>query len=157
MLVGAALLALVGCFGVAAAVAAAVDARAEAAAEEAWPEQRRQIEAAVASVVLPLGYEPVECELGVGDRCWRVQRLPSEVTGEVVAALSSAGVADVEHECTEGPDVGSEPMGCAATGTVAERTVTITATRDLDAAATTRAEALAGTSSITLGGDFTAP
>lgn len=156
MLVGAALLVLGGCFGVAAAVTAVVNARAQTAAEEAWPEQRRQIEAVVASVVLPPGYEPEACELGVGDRCWRVQRLPSQVTGEVVAALQSAGVADVEHECTEGPEVGSEPMGCAAAGTVAERRVTITATRDL-AAATTRTELLSGTSSITLGADFTAP
>lgn len=84
-------------------------------------------------------------------------RLPSEIVGELAIALSTVGVAGVTQECTEGADARVGAIGCAAFGTVAERHVAITATRDLDPEARSVDEALAGTSSVVLGADLTEP
>ncbi len=157
-LAGAALLAAtVVCFGAVPAIDAVRDARAAGEAEEAWPKQQREVRSAIAAVGLPPRYVRVRCEHGVGDRCWRVQRRPSRLTAELASALSSAGVLDVEHQCVESLQARSEPAGCSVVGSVGERLVAITATRDLAPDGRSAADAFAPTSTVVLGADMSRP
>lgn len=108
-----------------------------AVATSHWPEQRAQIEAAVAAVDLPAPFTAVPCGgLGLGadgaDRCWRTAALPADIAADLDAALAAAGVDRVETSASESSRYGV--LGTSAAGVVADRVVQIGATRELDEA-----------------------
>lgn len=124
-----------------------------------WPEQRAQIEAAVAAVDLPDRFTAVPCAgPGAGadtaDRCWRVEASPEDVAADLTAALEAAGV---EQVGTSTPALARHGVvGAHAVGSVADRVVQILAFRELDQSPL-REHLFTGTVEVRLTADLTSP
>jgi hypothetical protein len=126
--------------------------------EQRWPEQRARIEAAVDAVVLPEGYEPIDCADGFGasegTRCWRTAALPADAAVDLAPALLAVGV-DVLDEGV-GPDLRGAPTTAFATGMLEGRSVFLSVTRELDRANLPETP-FADTAVAELTADLTAP
>jgi hypothetical protein len=131
----------------------------QAVAQHRWPEQRAQIEAAVAAVDLPDRFAAVACtEPGTGadaaDRCWQVEASPEDVADDLTAALEAAGV---EQVATSTPALARQGVvGVHAVGSVADRVVQILAFRELDEPPF-HESLFTGTVEVRLTADLTAP
>lgn len=104
--------------------------------EQRWPEQRTRIEAALDAVVLPEGYEPIDCADGSGARegarCWRTAALPADAAVDLGPALTAVGVEVLDEGV--GPDLRGAPASASAIGMLEGRTVLLSVTRELDRA-----------------------
>lgn len=104
--------------------------------EQRWPEQRARIEAALDAVVLPEGYEPIDCADGFGAReaarCWRTAALPADAAADLAPALTAVGVEVLDDGV--GPDMRGAPATASAIGLLEGRSVLLSVTRELDRA-----------------------
>lgn len=106
-----------------------------------WPQQRAHVLDAVAGLALPAGYveEPCGGAPGPDDRCWHVDARPQDVTADLVAALTAAGVEGVLAETA--PVEGTSVIALAR-GSLEGREVGLFATEEVDEEATLAAGTL---------------
>jgi hypothetical protein len=130
-----------------------------AVAEARWPEQRTALEAAVDAVALPDRFAAAPCDgpgsgAGSTDRCWQVEAAPEDLADDLAAALTAAGVDDVQVSTSSAGRYGI--TGAHAVGVVADRVVQILAFRELDESPL-RTTPFTSTVEVRLTADLTAP
>jgi hypothetical protein len=122
----------------------------DVAARNRWPEQREQIEDAVAGLTLPAGYRETACDAhlaGDAARCWWTDALPDDTAADLEAALVAVAATDVTSDAVAGdgaPGAGGtagatgtgEAVLLVATGSVGGRQIHLVAGRELDEEAT---------------------